>query len=87
MSKEQEYQDAVITAVLCAKMLSVHDLPALLEAIEHGDSVGPVLEPTLWREKRGAMVEDRAALRAALPLHEFGKKLAAIRAEKGERSK
>lgn len=76
-----EYRAAVMACVIAAKMLAQHDLPKLLEAIAHADSVGPLLDPTLWMQKSQAMTEDKGMLQAALPLHALGKKLAAMRPE------
>jgi len=75
--KKAEYQAAVLAAVLCAGILSEHDIPSLLAAIDSAESLGPLLDPTLWREKHQAMQEDREVLRAALPLWELAKKLEA----------
>lgn len=71
-----EYRAAVQAAVLCAKLLEQHDIPQLLRDIEHADAVGPILNPTLWMQKHGAMNEDREVLRAALALRNIGVKLA-----------
>lgn len=71
IAKISEYREAVQTAVLCARMISVHDIPAILADIERADIVGPMIDPTLWREKHKAMNQDREVLRAALALHEI----------------
>lgn len=71
-AKIKEYQDAVLTAKLCANMLIAHDLSGLLAAIERADAIGPLLDPTLWRDKQKAMEEDAELLRAALKLRKFG---------------
>ena len=71
MTKE-EYQHAVLSCVLAAKMLVVYDIPKLIEAIDRADAVGPILDPTLWREKHRAMDEDRQIIEAALPLWKVG---------------
>jgi hypothetical protein len=81
----EAYQAAVRAIALVAKLVVQHDIPKFLEAIEHADSVGPLLEPTLWREKRKAMLEDRELLRAALPLFDLGKKLEMLVTKKGVR--
>ena len=72
---KKEYQDAVRTVALTARVLSAHDIPAILRAIEHTDTVAPFLDPTLWQRNRDKMLEDRAMLRAALPLHELAQQL------------
>lgn len=78
IAKIAEYREAVHTVVLCARMIAVHDLPAILESIERADIVGPMIDPTLWREKHKAMDQDREILRAALDLHAIGKQLVVV---------
>lgn len=73
-AKIQAYRDAVITAQMCAQMLSVHNIDGLLADIATADSVGPMLDPTLWRDKHKAMDEDRELLEAALKLRRFAVK-------------
>lgn len=66
--KIEEYQNAIKSVVLCSNMIAEHDLSKLLADIEFADSFGPILDPTLWREKHRAMLEDKKILEAALPL-------------------
>lgn len=73
--KIEEYRAAMAAVVLAAYMLSSHDIPALVRAIEHTDTMGPMLDPTLWMKKGKAMREDREMLMAAQPLHALGIKL------------
>lgn len=68
----EEYQSAVVAAKLCANMLAGHDITKLLNAIERADAVGPMLDPTLYRDKQKAMHEDKELLQAALKLARFG---------------
>lgn len=79
-----EYQAAVLAALMCSRLLEQHDFPAVLAAIEHADAVGPMLHTTVWIAKHKAMHEDRETLKAALPLYLLGKKLAEMRAEKAQ---
>lgn len=72
---KDDYQAAVIACHVAARMLAQHPVEKLLEAIERADSVGPLLDPTLWMKKRGAMNEDREMLKAALKLSKLGQKL------------
>lgn len=69
--KVLEYQAAIHACMLARHLLWQHDIPALLEDIAHAESVGPILDPTLYREKARAMEQDRELLRAALPLRSF----------------
>lgn len=68
------YQAAVSACALAAQVLAAHDVPELLADIERADSAGAFLDPTLWINKRAAMLQDAELLRAALPLHRLGKK-------------
>lgn len=65
-AKIAEHQQAVMTAALCRQLLAQHDLPGLLRAIQHAESVGPIFDPTLYRLKSAALEEDRLLLEAAL---------------------
>jgi hypothetical protein len=76
-AKVLEYQQAVRTAVFAARMLQPHDLAGLIQAIDRADALGPLLDPTAWRERHQAMLEDREILEAALPLWRLGQRLAA----------
>lgn len=67
------YQDAVRACALLAGLLLMHDLPGLLRAIERADAIGPLVDPTLWRDKGAAMLQDKELLEAALPLWRYAK--------------
>jgi hypothetical protein len=71
MANEIIYQSAVKTAALCAQMLAQFDIPELLTAIERGHAFGPILDPTLYRDKAKAMNEDKELLQAANHLREL----------------
>ncbi len=62
------YQGTVRACYFCGQVLAPYDLPAMIKAIEHAETVGPVLDPTLYRDKVNAMLQDKALLEAALPL-------------------
>jgi hypothetical protein len=79
--KVRKYQVAIGTCTTAGYMVSCHDVPGLLNAIEKAETLGPIVDPTLYREKSGAMAEDAALLRAALPLW----KLMRQRLEAGEK--
>ncbi len=78
-AKIAEYREAVHACTLVASLLRAHDLPAMLEAIDRAHAVGPIVDPTLYRAKVGAMLEDREVLAAALPLWRIGEKLEDLR--------
>ena len=72
----EEYQAAVMAAVMAARVLAPHDLDEMLRSIDHADAVGAILDPTLYRAKASKMHEDRELLEAARPLWAIGRKLA-----------
>lgn len=80
MSRADRYQLAVAQVHAVAAVLQRHDVPALLNDIAAADAAGPVLDPTLYRAKVGAMHEDKEALEAAQLLWAFGRKMAERRA-------
>jgi hypothetical protein len=61
----EEYRHARITCELARNFLKQHDFKKLLNAISLADSVGAMLDPTLWRDKHEAMLEDKAVFEAA----------------------
>jgi hypothetical protein len=72
-SKVERYRSAVMTAALAARLLAQHNIAQLLRDIETADAIGPVLDPTLWRDKHEAMEQDREILKAALALAKFAR--------------
>lgn len=60
-----QYREAVIAAVMAARLLADHDYPELLRAIEEAHAIGPFLNPTLYRAKSEAMDQDRQIMQAA----------------------
>lgn len=75
-----EHTAAMQAVILCARILAQHDIPNMLRAGSTALDVGYFLNPTLWIQKNKALEEDMASMRAALPLHELGKKLEALAA-------
>lgn len=47
-------------------------LDEAIAAISHADSVGPILDPTLYRERQAAMEQDEVTLRAVRVLAQLG---------------
>lgn len=78
----ESYRTLVLMVVNAGHVLRMYDIPAALEAIEKADTLGPFLDPTLWRDKHAAMEQDRALLKAALPLWNAMAKLEAAVAER-----
>lgn len=77
MTKE-EYQASVAACYTCAAMLAQFDLREVLQRIETADVVGPILDPTLWMQNSDKMQEDKTAVKAALELSEFGRRVSEI---------
>lgn len=75
MTAPAQYRDDLTRVYAAAAAL--HDVPVekMLNAIEAADAFGPILDPTLHRDGAAAMHQDRAALRAALPLIVLGRAL------------
>lgn len=70
-AKGVEYQAAVGSCALVGSMLTQYDLPEFIRAIEHAEAIGPMIDPTLYREKNEAMMQDKELLEAALPLYRW----------------
>ena len=75
MTDRETYQAAVFVAIAAARALAVQPIPELLSDIDRADAFGPIINPTLWRDKHKAMDQDRKLLEAALPLYRIGVKL------------
>ena len=74
---QEEYQNTLRVCAMLAGFVGEHDIPKMLEMIERADSFGCMIDPTLYREKHGAMMEDKELLEAVLPLWRIAKKLQA----------
>jgi hypothetical protein len=72
----EKYQAAVMACHMMGQMLQQYDLPELIRAINMAESIGPIVDPTLWRDKRKAMSEDKEVLQACMPIWELVKKQA-----------
>ena len=71
-----EYQSTLKLCAIAGASLLQFDIPKMLENIDRANSVGPILNPTLWMQKHEAMEQDAELLRAALPLWQHAKKMA-----------
>ena len=60
-----DYRTALFAARCAAAMLMQHEYGELLRDISNAEEVGPFLDPTLWRDKRQALAEDRKIFEAA----------------------
>jgi len=70
-----EYQNYLLHGYLIAKMAAEIPVPDLLSRIDRAETVGPFIDPTLYREKAGAMSDDQEMLQALLSLHRLGLRL------------
>jgi hypothetical protein len=75
VTDKAEYQAAVLACHMAAKLLAVHDLPKILDAIARADAVGCFVDPTLYRERAPAMREDKQVIEDAMPLWRLGRSL------------
>lgn len=63
-----EYQSLLRSAMLAGAMLQPFDIDGALVAIGRSHAIGPILDPTLYRDKVDAMELDAELLKAARPL-------------------
>lgn len=66
MSNQDDYRTTVLTTVLAARALAQLPIVKMLRDIETAEIVGPLMDPTLFREKGEAMRQDKLLLQAAL---------------------
>lgn len=83
-AKGLEYQAAVGSCALVGSMLTEHDLPGMLAAIERADSIGCMIDPTLYRDKVEAMHQDKELIEAAMPLYRWAKRQKQLAEEKAK---
>lgn len=60
------YRDNLIGFWALASLVGEAPLPEMIAAIEHADAIGPLVDPTAYRDKVAAMHEDLEMLRALL---------------------
>lgn len=63
---QRDYRDARMACELVRNMLAGYDFAELLDAISRAHASAPLLDPTLYMQKSGAMDEDAKVFRAAL---------------------
>lgn len=69
----KEYRDQFELLAGAARIVSMVDVQDLLRRIERADSVGAMIDPTLYRAKHADMMKDKEFLEAVLPLWRFVK--------------
>lgn len=82
-----EYQEAILTCILAGKVMMALPLPDVLNAMSRAETLGPILDPTLYREKSDDMAADRELVEAALPLWRLARKRAGDRGNGESESK
>jgi hypothetical protein len=63
-----EYRSALYMIIAAGEALTTLNLPDLLNQISRAEAVGPILDPTLFRNKYQALRIDKALIEAAMPL-------------------
>jgi hypothetical protein len=77
------YINATNTVQIAAGLLTTLDLAEVLTCMERADALGPMLDPTLYKEAAERMDAQRRLIQAALPLQaEMRRQHAAL--EKGQ---
>lgn len=70
-----EYQMCVQRCHIACIALAELDIEKMLTAIDRAETIGPIVDPTLWRNKSEKMAEDKHLLMTALPMAMIGRKL------------
>lgn len=73
--KAFDYQTAIRACATAGAMISQCDLPEILAAISRAETLGPIVDPTLYIRKHKSMEQDKRLVEAALPLWRFTKEL------------
>ena len=63
-----QHAEGVFAVVMAARVLSSVELERVIESAETALAVGPILDPTLYRDHAHRLEQDLELLRAALPL-------------------
>lgn len=67
---QEQYETIQHQLLLIGELLVQMDLPAFLEQIETAETVGPILDPTLYRMGMSNMAEVKRLAKAAMELRE-----------------
>lgn len=70
-----DWREDLRTCGLAAMFLERVNIPDMLAKIEKADAFGGMIDPTLYREKHAAMMEDKELLEAALPLWKYAQRV------------
>lgn len=70
----ENYRAARLACEMAKDVLTQYDFERLLNDIAKADTIGAMLDPTLYRSKRQAMQEDREVFEAAVRFIQTWKK-------------
>lgn len=73
--KIEDHVECIKGAVFAAGVIDNYDMAGALERAKRALEVGPILDPTLWRDKRAALEQDIEILQAAIPLARVAERL------------
>lgn len=71
----EKYREAMYAILTAMRILAPHDLNDILNAIVRAETIGPMIDPTLWINKSQAMSEDKEVIKSALPLWKMARTL------------
>ena len=71
----EEYQGHLRQAALLVGLVRMIPVTKMLGMISWAETTGPMLDPTLYREKAQAMKEDAELLEALLPMYALAVKI------------
>jgi hypothetical protein len=72
-----EYQAHLLKAYAALRVINSIPVERMLDMYARHEAIGPMLDPTAFRAKAGAMREDRDVLVALRPAIELGRRLMA----------
>lgn len=74
-TKQKAYRKQLLKLIHALQVIHTVDVPKLIQNINTAETIGPMIDPTLYRQNQKAMKEDKEMLKALLPAWEFGNKL------------
>lgn len=72
-----DHRETTMMVIGAARIISVLELDIALRQAERALDMGPILDPTLWRDKHKALEQDIQILKAGLPLWRLSKEMRA----------
>lgn len=71
VNDEATYRSALNAIGIAATMIRQFDLPSLIQSMERADSLGCLIDPTLYMQGADKLREQRKLVEAAMPLWRF----------------